>query len=1071
MTAWVTLSATTRNMERDIKDGVRRVERGAKFEVKPKLDASGLSGQASKAGRDFSSRFSSSAGSGFSAGGGAVGSMFMGAFAGVASVAAFTALASAGAHAYVGTFQSILDTGLDFSRTMNNFQGVTRASADEMRNMKDAARALGADTTLAGVSASDAAKAMTELAKAGFSVDQAIGAARGTMQLATAGQIEAAQAAEIQANAMNAFGLGAESAAHTADLLANAAIASSADIPDLGLALQQVGGIAHGFGENLDDTVAALALFANAGIKGSDAGTLLKTTMQSITDQGNPAQGAIEALGLELYKLNASGDKVFVGFRELFRQLGEAKKRMTSEDFQAFSNILFGSDAMRAAMLGNADAFDVMLTKMQRTGAASEMAAAQMQGLPGAVEGFKNTAESLKLTAFEQLGPTVTNALNQITGAVQSHGPEIIKFFMSITDAALAFGEVVLHATGTAAGAIGEFIAPLGDVLGAMAKFQALQADIRGDKETAAELRKQADSFFGMGEGLKSLSDKAGRVDLSKFRDELRTAGDAAATSAGKIAALDAAAAKTGSYGWFGPPKPAASSSSSSSSTPWDAVAKAESSGNWKDNNSGGHSTSSGAPRGGLQITDGTWRAFGGEEFAPTANLATREQQITVAERIAFSGYKGTKPQGLGAWEAVTKGMVPGVTTDTASESFLTASSAAISDFGASKAAPTVPPPDEKSLRAWVEQNFGIKSTFGTGSWENAAHDYDKGWHHMGQNLVPGGVKSGYGFDFSGTQEQMDKLANWIANNMVGQTLELIYQSPGFDPKNLIKNAQRGTNAYGADLLAQHAGHVHWATTAAPGAGGPPRSGMDTALTGGGYREAPTAREVREAGERLADRENALAIQEQQLRELKSDAKQSEVMQALADVDKARRERDDAKADLEETKRGKYKEAKESRDTLRDLQDSTTGGADTKASSFGESLVSGMLQGIGLDGSVFSNPLEWPNVKSAFALANWGGGMLRGLSGGAQGPESTLGGVGGAFPDVMLPNIADFASSPGGGPIPAGMPEAHGVAAGAAPGPSFVINGDVGMDPRAVTERFDAAHNQAWRRNMAAVRP
>lgn len=98
---------------------------------------------------------------------------------------------------------------------------------------------------------------------------------------------------------------------------------------------------------------------------------------------------------------------------------------------------------------------------------------------------------------------------------------------------------------------------------------------------------------------------------------------------------------------------------------PWDAVAQAESSGRWDDNNSGGHSTSSGAPRGGLQITDGTWKAYGGLEFAPTANLATREQQIAVAERIAWDGHNGTKPQGLGAWEAITKGMVPGVTTNT----------------------------------------------------------------------------------------------------------------------------------------------------------------------------------------------------------------------------------------------------------------------------------------------------------------------------------------------------------------------------------------------------------------------
>ena len=102
----------------------------------------------------------------------------------------------------------------------------------------------------------------------------------------------------------------------------------------------------------------------------------------------------------------------------------------------------------------------------------------------------------------------------------------------------------------------------------------------------------------------------------------------------------------------------------------WDKIAAAESSGRWNDNNSGGHSTSSGAPRGGLQITDGTWKAYGGTQFAPTAAQASKEQQIEVAKRIAFTGWNGTAPQGLSAWEAVTKGMVPGVTGSMSASDF-----------------------------------------------------------------------------------------------------------------------------------------------------------------------------------------------------------------------------------------------------------------------------------------------------------------------------------------------------------------------------------------------------------------
>ncbi|KKF01939.1 phage tail tape measure protein [Mycolicibacterium obuense] len=389
------------------------------------------------------------------------------------AVAAIVAggLAAVGAKAadmVIDGFKTVLDAGLDFSNTVNEFQGVTQSSAADTQRMAAAARALGADTTMAGVSASDAASAMTELAKAGFSVDDAIGAARGTMQLATAANIDGAQAAEIQANAMNAFGISADQASHVADVLANAAVGSSADIPDLALALQQVGGVAKGFGENIEDTVAALGMFANAGIKGSDAGTLLKTTMQSITDQGSPAQDAIKNLGLSLYNFDTGQ---FVGFRELFRQLDEAKARMTPQAFQANSNVLFGSDAMRSAMLGNAQSFDTMLAAIDKVGTASDMSKARMQGWPGIVEGIKNSVSELKLTLFDDLfntpagqdvGRKLVGGLSGFVEWVQTHKPEILQFFGDVVNAAALMAEGIAMQVGFTAKAFAVMLEQVG---------------------------------------------------------------------------------------------------------------------------------------------------------------------------------------------------------------------------------------------------------------------------------------------------------------------------------------------------------------------------------------------------------------------------------------------------------------------------------------------------------------------------------------------------------------------------------------------------------------------------------
>jgi TP901 family phage tail tape measure protein len=386
----------------------------------------------------------------FSSIGGSAGKAFVG---GAVAALAVSALVQAGAKAaglVLDGFKSVMDTGIDFSKTVNNFQGVTESSPAQTEKMAAAARALGADTTMAGVSASDAAKAMTELAKAGFTVDEAISAARGTMALATAGQIDAAQAAEIQASAINAFNLDPlQDAARVADVLANAAVGSAADIPDLAQALQQVGGVAQGFGEDIEGTVAALGMLANAGIKGSDAGTLLKTTLQSITDQGNPAQEAIRNLGLSLYDFD-TGE--FVGFRELFRQLDEARSRLRPQDFQAQTNILFGSDAMRSAMLGTVADFDQMEAVIGRVGTAGNMAKAQMQGWPGIMEGVSNSTEALKLSLYDifntpagqEFGNKIVESLDGLVDWVNTHKPEIIGFVAAIGSAGASIADTFL---------------------------------------------------------------------------------------------------------------------------------------------------------------------------------------------------------------------------------------------------------------------------------------------------------------------------------------------------------------------------------------------------------------------------------------------------------------------------------------------------------------------------------------------------------------------------------------------------------------------------------------------------
>lgn len=314
-----------------------------------------------------------------------------------------------------GGLQSALSEGMTFTENLNVMGGVLKATDAQLAQVSEAARRLGADATLPGVSATTAAQAMTELAKGGFDVQQSMDAARGTLQLAGAAGIDAASAATIQADALHAFGLTAKDAGYAADVLANVANASTGEITDFAQGFQQAGAVASQFGLKIDDTAAALGTLANQGIKGSDAGTLIKSTLLALTDQGKPAQGAIKELGLTVY--NAQGQ--FVGMGSLMEQLGAAAGRMSPEMYQAATNTLFGSDAARLAGVAakeGATGFNTLKDAVNQQGGAADMAAARTRGLPGAWAGFQNTIDGLKLSIYDMIQGPLAGLLNSLSG-------------------------------------------------------------------------------------------------------------------------------------------------------------------------------------------------------------------------------------------------------------------------------------------------------------------------------------------------------------------------------------------------------------------------------------------------------------------------------------------------------------------------------------------------------------------------------------------------------------------------------------------------------------------------------
>ncbi len=142
----------------------------------------------------------------------------------------------AGTVAVIG-FAKAVQSAAALETELNVFKVTAGATADEMTRVAAEAQALGKDLTLPGVTANDAAVALTELSKAGLSVQDSLSGARGVLQLATAAQIDNVTSTKLVAGALNAFNLAGTDAVKVADLLTGAAKESQGEISDMGTAL------------------------------------------------------------------------------------------------------------------------------------------------------------------------------------------------------------------------------------------------------------------------------------------------------------------------------------------------------------------------------------------------------------------------------------------------------------------------------------------------------------------------------------------------------------------------------------------------------------------------------------------------------------------------------------------------------------------------------------------------------------------------------------------------------------------------------------------------------------------
>lgn len=286
----------------------------------------------------------------------------------------------------------------DFDQQMSTVQANTGATSAQMDQLRAAAIEAGASTVY---SASDSADAINDLGKAGMSVtDILTGGLSGALNLAASDGMAVGDAAEYMANALSMFHLKGSQASQVADTLAAGAGKAVGNVSDFGEALNNCGAQANSFGMNVQETTGVLALFAQNGTIGAEAGTQLNSMLMKLAAPSAEASNTMKELGISAY----DAQHHFIGMANFAGQLQKAEKNLTDEQRNQANATIFGSYAIKAANYlyeAGESGVNKWTKAVSESGYAAEQAAAKNNNLKGDLENLSGSMESLMISVGE----------------------------------------------------------------------------------------------------------------------------------------------------------------------------------------------------------------------------------------------------------------------------------------------------------------------------------------------------------------------------------------------------------------------------------------------------------------------------------------------------------------------------------------------------------------------------------------------------------------------------------------------------------------------------------------------
>ena len=324
-----------------------------------------------------------------------------------------TRMASAATVAFVAVAGKALDMAGGYDLAMRSVQAKTGATGELMDKLSEQSREMGRTTVH---SATEAARGQAFLAQAGFDANEVLSALPGTLNLATAGELGLAEAADIASNVLTGFNLNVSEADRVADVLALTAQSTNTNVQQMGDAMKYAAAVAAAADADFEETAAAIGLLANAGFQGETGGTALRGAMSKLLNPTKAAQQILDKLGVSA--VTSTGDlkplhDIVGQFEDVGITAGDAMK-------------IFGQRAgpgMLALVSQGSDALVDLTGELKNAEGASKKTADIMGGgLWGSIKKLQSIVESAFISFGERLAPAVEKTANmfaKLPGPVQ----------------------------------------------------------------------------------------------------------------------------------------------------------------------------------------------------------------------------------------------------------------------------------------------------------------------------------------------------------------------------------------------------------------------------------------------------------------------------------------------------------------------------------------------------------------------------------------------------------------------------------------------------------------------------